>query len=140
MVEEIDHMQTKGIAVRITEDLYNKIEDQDISRNDLVTEALVKYFEPGQVFEPVITEIPEDIYDEVYSSLYNIEIAPLKTKIDHQIELISMLESQIEKLELDKQFLQDQCNGLIETCKNMKKESFWEKRRKRKQDSLDDDL
>ena len=131
-------MQTKGISIRITEDLYNKLEDQDKPRNDVVTNALVKYFEPNQNFESDIQEIPNELYEEIYSNIYNMEIPPLKAKIDHQIEIISILKSQIDNLERDKQFLQNQCNGLIETCSNLKKESFWKKRKRKNKDKFND--
>ena len=123
-------MQNKGIAIRINEDLYNKIEKQNIPRNDLVTDALIQYFSSPEGHQLEKQEIPSDVYDEVYNTLYNSEIVPLKAKIKHQEEIVLMLQQSINSLKDDKKFLQEQCSNLISTYKYLKKERFWKRNKK----------
>ena len=123
-------MQTKGIAIRINEDLYNKIEKQNIPRNDLVTDALIQYFSSPEGHQLEKQEIPSDVYDEVYNTLYNNEIVPLKAKIKHQEEIVLMLQQSINSLLDDKKFLQNQCSNLISTYSYLKKERFWKRYKK----------
>ena len=123
-------MQNKGIAIRINEDLYNKIEKQNIPRNDLVTDALIQYFSSPEGHQLEKQEIPSDVYDEVYNTLYNNEIVPLKAKIKHQEEIVLMLQQSINSLLDDKKFLQNQCSNLISTYSYLKKERFWKRYKK----------
>ena len=125
-------MQTKGIAIRITEELYNKIETQNIPRNDLVIDALNQYFTADIHNHQETNDVPTEVYEEVYSTLYNIEVVPLKNKIQYQEEIIHVLRESIENLKKDKHFLQTQCTDLVKALHYLKKESFW-KRKKTKE-------
>jgi hypothetical protein len=118
---------TKGIAIRITTDLYNKIKQHDNTRNDIINEALTKYFNNG--FETNDDEIPIEIYEEIYGTLHNTEISPLKKQINHAQQTIEMLNTQNTELKKDKQFLMDHCDNLIETFQKQKKHSFWKRKR-----------
>jgi hypothetical protein len=122
-------MQTKGIAIRITEDLYDKIEMQNISRNDLITDALTQYFSSTFDLHKDIQDIPSEVYDEVYNNLYNIEIIPMKNKIKHQEQIIALLQESINTLKKDKGFLQKQCSDLISTFNHLKKQPFWKRKK-----------
>ena len=121
-------MQTKGIAIRITEDLYNKIETQNIPRNDLVTDALNQYFTSDISNHKKTKDIPTEFYEEVYNSIYNIEVIPLKKKIQHQQEMNDLLHESIDDLKKDKHFLQTQCSDLVKALHVLKKESFWKRK------------
>lgn len=133
-------METKGVAIRISSDLYNKMEQQKTPRNELICLALNQFFEKEYSPEKTDEEIPIEIYEEIYSTLHNNEIAPLKKNIDHQKLTINFLKTQIEELKQDKQFLMDHCNDLITTFQKQKNRSFWERRkqRKHKQETCDE--
>lgn len=96
-------METKGMAVRVDKELYNKIEQHQLSRNELIQKAVKQFLE-----EDDEDEIPEDIYNQVYSNLYQTEIRPLKQMIDHQQTLIQILQKQVEEYKADKDFLKQQ--------------------------------
>jgi predicted RNase H-like nuclease (RuvC/YqgF family) len=105
---------------------------QNLPRNDLVIDALNQYFTSDINEHHETNDMPTEVYEEVYSTLYNIEIIPLNKKLQHQEDIINLLHDSIENLKKDKQFLQTQCTDLIKTLNNQKKLSFW-KRRKSKQ-------
>jgi hypothetical protein len=123
--------KTKGIAVRITSELYEKIKQQDISRNELIIKALTKYFNNG--FEKH-DDIPTEVYEEIYSTLHNTEITPLKKQLNHAEKTITLLQSQNIELKKDKQFLMNHCTNLIETFQSQKKPSFWKRKGKQKEE------
>jgi len=75
-------MKLKGVAIRISSDLYHKMEQQETPRNELVSRALDQFFEKEQNFDETDGEIPIEIYEEIYSTLHNNEIAPLKKDIN----------------------------------------------------------
>ncbi|MDG6219557.1 MAG: hypothetical protein QCI00_08985 [Candidatus Thermoplasmatota archaeon] len=49
--------------------------------------------------------ITDDLYNEIYSTLYNIEVLPLKKQLELKDELIETLQRQNNALQQDKQFL-----------------------------------
>ncbi|RLF40254.1 MAG: hypothetical protein DRN12_05790 [Thermoplasmata archaeon] len=119
-------METKGIAVRVDKELFDKIENHSMSRNELIEKAVKKFLEEDE------NDIPEEVYDQVYSTLYQTEVRPLKQKIEHQKYIIQILERQIEEYRADKEFLKQQ---ILELCR---KRGFLSRFRRRK--SIDNDL
>jgi len=132
--------ETKGVAIRISSDLYHKMEQEETPRNELVSHALNQFFEKEHNSNKTDEEIPIEIYEEIYSTLHNTEITPLKKDIDRQKYTIDSLKTQIVELKQDKQFLMDHCNDLITTFQKNQNHSFWQRRKKRKQqnDSCDE--
>ena len=123
-------MKTKGIVIRINPNLLNKIEQNKTPRNELITQALTQYFHNKPTQKKNNEEIPIESYEEIYSTLYNTEISPLKSKINNLKKTISLLETQINELKKDKQFLMDHCTDLIKNQHNHKKLSFLRKGQK----------
>jgi hypothetical protein len=123
-------METKGIVIRINPKLLHKIEQDKTPRNELITHALTQYFNNKSTQKENDEEIPIEIYEEIYSNLYNIEISPLRLKINNLKKTISLLETQINELKKDKQFFMDHFNDLIKNQDNHKKLSFLRKRQK----------
>jgi len=140
MDKENTTMKTKGVAIRISSDLYHKIEKQETPRNELVSHALTQFFEKEHSSNKIDEEIPIEIYEEIYSTLHNNEISPLKKDIDRQKYTIDSLKTQIVELKQDKQFLMDHCNDLITTFQKNQNHSFWQRRKIRKlqNDSCDE--
>ena len=105
--------ETKGIAIRLNKELYNKIESHKMSRNNLVQEAVIQFLNntksSGLKDED---SIPDDIYGEVYNTLYNSEMLPLKQRIQYQEETITLLKEQLNEVRKDKIFLQSQLQAL----------------------------
>lgn len=100
--------KTKGIAIRLDERLYNKIEKHELSRSDLIRRALINFFNKK---EPQINnenDVPEELYNEMYNTLYNTEIFPLKEEIKHLQKYNKMLEQRLNELTKDKDFMQNQ--------------------------------
>ena len=100
---------TKGIAIRLNKELYNKIENHKMSRNNLVNEAIVQFLDNNPKDDLKNEDsIPDEVYSEVYNTLYNSEMMPLKQKIQSQEEIIKLLEKQLNEVRSDKLFLQKQ--------------------------------
>jgi len=102
---------TKGIAIRLDKELYNKIERHEMPRNNLVQEAIVQFLDNNAKDDDLINEddgISDEIYSEVYNTLYNSEMLPLKQKIQSQEKIINLLEKQLNEARGDKLFLQNQ--------------------------------
>ena len=118
--------QTKGVAIRISNDLYQRLEQEETPRNELITQALDLYFNHDENGKKTDEEIPIEIYEEIYSTLHNNEISPLKKQCDHQKEIISSLKSQIQDLQQDKQYFMNHCQDLVITFQKQKR-SFWKK-------------
>ena len=104
---------TKGIAIRLDKELYNKIENHEMSRNNLVQEAVIRFLNntKGSGLKDE-DSISDDIYGEVYNTLYNSEMLPLKQKIQYQEETITLLKEQLNEVREDKIFLQSQMQAL----------------------------
>jgi len=104
---------TKGIAIRLNKELYNKIESHEMSRNNLVQEAVIQFLNntksSGLKDEDSISD---EIYSEVYNTLYNSEMLPLKQRIQFQEKTIDLLEKQLNEVRGDKLFLQNQLQAL----------------------------
>ncbi len=124
-------METKGIAVRVDKELFDKIENHSLPRNELIQRAVKKFLEEDDEIED---DIPEEVYNQVYSTLYQTEIRPLKQQIEHQNFIIQILERQIEEYKADKEFLKQQ---IIELCK---KRSFLSRFRRKKSSDIDMEL
>jgi len=102
---------TKGIAIRLDKELYNKIESHEMSRNSLVQEAIVQFLDNNAKDDDLKNEddsISDEVYSEVYNTLYNSEMLPLKQKIQSQEKIINLLEKQLNEVRGDKLFLQNQ--------------------------------
>ena len=104
---------TKGIAIRLDKELYNKIENHEMSRNNLVQEAVIRFLNntKGSGLKDE-DSISDDIYGEVYNTLYNSEMLPLKQKIQYREETITLLKEQLNEFREDKIFLQSQMQAL----------------------------
>lgn len=128
--EKMFSSEKKGIAIHIPSDLLEKIEQQNIPRNDVITEALVDYFgeRPEKQQDP--EEIPIEVYDEIYGTLHNLEITPLKRKLDQARKTINLLENQINDLQKDKEFLMRHCDELINTFQKQKRSLFSKTKKK----------
>ena len=105
--------ETKGIAIRLDKELYNQIQCLNIPRNEIFQEAILQYLNKENKSSIILQEdISDDVYAEVYSTLHNTEIVPLKQKNQYQDELISILQSQLSEIKKDKEFLQQQVQFL----------------------------
>jgi hypothetical protein len=109
---------TKGIAIRVSNEMYEKLEKNDLDRNDLVNEALHTYFEKDQLIESIEDDrIPDEVYTTVYNTLYNSEVAPLLKQLASQQQLTTVLSDEIKEYKEDKRFLKDQIIRLQENTK-----------------------
>ncbi len=101
---------TKGIAIRLDQEIYKKIEKHELPRNDLIQKAVMNFLEDDSITNKSDLEenIPDEIYEEVYNTLYNAEVAPLKQKVEHQQEMITLLKEQLNESRSDKKFLQNE--------------------------------
>jgi len=105
--------ETKGIAIRLDKELFNKIEKHEMSRNNLVQEAVIQFLNNTKdSYVKDEDSISDDIYGEVYNTLYNSEMLPLKQKIQYQGETIILLKEQLNEVRKDKIFLQSQLQAL----------------------------
>ena len=104
----------KGVAIRLNNDLYKKIEEYEMPRNKLIEEAVKQFLTKSEQDKEKEGDIPDYIYSEIYNTLYNTEILPLKNKIQYQNELIDIFKNQIEEIKKDKIFLQNQLQTQIE--------------------------
>jgi len=105
--------ETKGIAIILDKEIYNKIENHEMSRNKLVQEAVIQFLNntKGNGLKDE-DSISDDIYGEVYNTLYNSEMLPLKQRIQYQEETITLLKEQLNEVRKDKIFLQSQLQAL----------------------------
>jgi len=105
--------ETKGIAIKLDKEIYNKIENHEMPRNNLVQEAVIQFLnnkkDSGLKDEDSISD---DVYSEVYNTLYNSEMLPLKQRIQYQEETITLLKEQLNEVREDKLFLQSQLKAL----------------------------
>ena len=105
--------ETKGIAIKLDKEIYNKIENHEMPRNNLVQEAVIQFLnnkrDNGLKDEDSISD---DIYGEVYNTLYNSEMLPLKQRIQFLEETITLLKEQLNEVRKDKLFLQSQLQAL----------------------------
>jgi hypothetical protein len=119
----------KGIAIQLETQLLKKLDNQDTPRNEIINKALETFFieeeknqsafvqveEDEQKEQQIPSEtMTEDLYNEIYSTLYNTEIIPLKNQISLQRELIETLQYEIEEYKNDKTFLKHQIRLLFE--------------------------
>lgn len=152
--------QTKGIAIRIDNDLLNEIKNHNLSRNELVTKAIESYLASStkttkkkkskkkqhsafskieennndhheQTNQPIKQEqistetITDNLYHEIYSTIYNTEVSPLKKQIQLKNDLITTLQQQNTIMQEDKRNLFDHIKKLEERIP--KKHSFFKK-------------
>ena len=129
--------KTKGIVIRITPKLLQKVEQDKTPRNELISKALDQYFYNNSTQIQNNEDTPIEIYEEIYSTLYNTEIPPLTIKISNLNKTISLLENQINELKKDKQFLMDHCNDLIKNNHNHERLSILRKRQKIIDENID---
>ena len=121
---------TKGIAIRVSDEIYEKLEDQDLDRNEVVSKALNDYFDNDQTIESIEDDrIPDEVYMEVYNTLYNGEVAPLLKQLASQQRLTTVLSDEITEYKKDKQFLKDQILRL--QVQSPSKHSFLGRRKKK---------
>ena len=107
--------KTKGIAIRVPVRILQQIENHELSRNELVNEAIVEYFNKDQSEkkeESTADLISDDVYDEAFSAIYNTEVVPLQKQLEQQEKLISVLQDDIRECREDKRFLKDQILSL----------------------------
>lgn len=103
-----------------TSSTWSKIEEDAEKINTLTTE------EPKE--EPVSTEtITDNLYLEIYSTIYNTDVSPLKKQIELKDELISTLKQQNKIMQDDKKFLHEHINHLEE---HIPKKHAWLKKQK----------
>ena len=132
----------KGIAIQLETQLLKKLDDQDIPRNDVINKALALFLtqdekkdkafvEVEKEEQPSIETTSEDLYNEIYSNLYNTEIIPLKNQLIQQRELIETLKDEIEEYRKDKAFLKQQIEHLFE--QPPKKLSRYNKKRRQRE-------
>ena len=99
---------------------WSKIEEDAEKINTLTTEKPKK--------EPVSTEtITNNLYLEIYSTIYNTEVSPLKKQIDLKNELINTLQQQNKIMQDDKKFLHEHIKNLEE---HIPKKHAWLKKKK----------
>ncbi len=73
--------------------------------------------------------ITDDLYNEIYSTIYNIEVMPLKKQLELKNDLIYTLQNQNSSMQQDKQFLFDHIEKL-EARIPVKKSLFSKKKNK----------
>ncbi len=159
--------KTKGIAIRIDNDLLKEIENHNLGRNELVTQAIKSYLDNSapktkpssknkekssstwseieenseklkniskktpspkttQPQKTTTESLTDDIYNEVYSTIYNTEVTPLKKQLQLKDDLINTLQQQNNTMQEDKKFLFDHINHLEERIP--KKHSWFQKK------------
>ena len=104
--------KTKGIAIRLDDNLYNRIEQQKLPRSELIRTAIEHFLD--QEFHQQQNQdddIADDLYQDIYNTLYNAEVQPLKEELQYHNRIVTLLERQVQELQQDKQFLQDQLHA-----------------------------
>lgn len=122
--------ETKGIAIRLDKEIFNQIQNHKLPRNEIIQEAIVQYLKKeGKSPINLQDDISDDVYAEVYSTLYNTEVVPLKEKNRYQEELIFILQSQLNEIKKDKDFLKQQVQFLTRVVES--KTTLFERVRKK---------
>lgn len=106
--------KTKGIAIRLDDELYNKIEQHQTPRSELIRTAIHHYLNNANTTPKTmenLNDMSEDLYQEIYNTLYNTEVQPLKEEIQYHQRIVNLLEHQLHDLKKDKEFLQDQLHA-----------------------------
>ena len=106
--------KTKGIAIRLDDELFNKIEQHQTPRSELIRTAIYHYLNKTQYPQDTTqpdADLSEDLYQEIYNTLYNTEVQPLKEEIQYHQRIVNLLERQLHDLQKDKQFLQEQLHA-----------------------------
>jgi hypothetical protein len=125
---EQNKTKTKGIAIQLNTQLYNQIQNQNTPKNKLISDALHLYFNNKEKPPTPKKDIPIELYEEIYSTLHHNEITPLKKKLTHQQETITLLQRQIQELQKDKTFFMTHCTNLINTFQKQKKQKLFSKK------------
>jgi len=98
---------SKRINVRLPDDLYKQLYKKNGTMTEMICTALRTKFEVKTDVDVHCTDNEQtDLLNEIYSSVYNAEVIPLKKEIQHKLEIINMIEK-------DKTYLQSQNNALI---------------------------
>lgn len=123
----------KGIAIQLQSDLLKKLNKQNLPRNDVISKALEMYFNKGssslkmekgkKLSKPTV----ENLYNEIYSNLYNTQIIPLKKELTQQQEVIDILKEENREYRQDKSFLKEHIARLVD--RSPKKRSRFAKKR-----------
>jgi len=106
---------TKGIAVRVHEDVLQVIEKSDLERSELIEKAVLNYFgtkSSNQNIDLSTDDLSDEFYAEVYNEIYNVEMVPLKQQLRHQQEIMMLLQEKIAGLEEDKSYLKSELSKL----------------------------
>lgn len=113
--------KTKGIAIRIEKELLDRIDNHEIARNDLIQKAISQFFEKDSKNNDLENNsIPNEIYEDVYNTLYHNEITPLKQDIKSKNDTIELLKNHLDELKEDKKFLQNQLKEQLQLINNTK--------------------
>jgi hypothetical protein len=112
--------KTKGIAIRVPVSMLQQIEDHQLSRNELVNQALNLFFNTDETKKTGEDEtiIPDELYEEAYNAIYNTELVPLQQHCAQQQKLIEVLQDEVTEFKADKRFLKDQITRLQEQKKS----------------------
>ena len=122
--------ETKGIAIRLDKEIFNQIQNHKLPRNEIIQEAIVQYLKKeGKSPINLQEDVSDDVYAEVYNILYNTEVVPLKEKNRYQEELIFILQSQLNEIKKDKDFLKQQVQFLTRVVES--KTTLFERVRKK---------
>jgi hypothetical protein len=122
--------ETKGIAIRLDKEIFNQIQNHKLPRNEIIQEAIVQYLKKeGKSPINLQEDVSDDVYAEVYNILYNTEVVPLKEKNRYQEELIFILQSQLNEIKEDKDFLKQQVQFLTRVVES--KTTLFERVRKK---------
>ena len=106
---------TKGIAVRVHEDVLQVIEKSKLERSELIEKAVLNYFDKrseNQNANLTTDDLSDEFYAEVYNEIYNVEMVPLKHQLRHQQEIMMLLQEKIAGLEEDKSYLKSELSKL----------------------------
>ncbi len=106
---------TKGIAVRVHEDVLQVIEKSELERSELIEKAVLNYFgkrSENQNPDMTTDDLSDEFYAEVYNEIYNVEMVPLKQQLRHQQEIMMLLQEKIAGLEEDKSYLKSELSKL----------------------------
>ncbi len=106
---------TKGIAVRVHEDVLQVIEKSELERSELIEKAVLNYFNnrsEKQNADLSTDDLSDEFYAEVYNEIYNVEMVPLKQQLRHQQEIMMLLQEKIAGLEEDKSYLKSELSKL----------------------------
>ncbi|MBU0497939.1 MAG: ribbon-helix-helix domain-containing protein, partial [Candidatus Thermoplasmatota archaeon] len=104
--------KTKGIAIRLDDELYNRIEQQNLPRSELIRTAIEHFLAQTSLQQTAQdNDIADDLYQDIYNTLYNTEVQPLKEELQYHQRIVTLLERQLKELQQDKQFLQNQLHA-----------------------------